>query len=298
MRTSQSLRPIARAAVFALVSAAVLMGLIGSSPSVRAGTPTLQILSPAENALVGNGTPVSIVFLVSDFNLTAPGSAGAGPASNEGYVDVYVNGNLTASVDQENVVLPLPSGIYRIVLRLVLANGTAVSPEVSAARTVTVTQGPATGTPRIEVTFVEITLPTPGVVLNDDVTVSFRVTDFALVPPIHNVSVPNEGHVVVYLDGRYYQAITSYGPAFFSDLADGDHNVTMQLVDDSGHPLTPAASSSVVFRIQASAVVDISPYLLDAQYVLAVAILVVLFYRGKALSRVAGLASHVRREKP
>lgn len=287
----------ARLAGIALLMATFAVAVASAGPGVRGAGPTLTILSPADHAVIGNGTPVTVVFVVSDFNLTPPGSGAAGPTPREGYVDVYVNGNLTASVAQETVVLPLPSGVYTVMLRLVLANGTTPNPDVVSSVTVTVTQGPSAGSPRIDITYVEIEYPTPGVVLNDDVTISFRVTDFALVPPGKTAAVPNEGHVAVYLDGTYYQAVSTFDPVFFSDLTDGDHNVTMQLVDSSGHPLTPDASSAVTFRIQSSPVVDITPYLLYGQIVLAIAIIVVLFYRGRGLGALAARAPRTGRRK-
>src|SRR5438876_1121826 len=94
------------------------------------------------------------------------------------------------------------------------------------------TTGPATGTPRIEIRYVEITFPTPNLVLGRDVTVSFQVTDFALVPPVQREHAPNEGHIEAYLDGVHYSSVTAFRPIPFSDLPDGDHTVTLRLVDD------------------------------------------------------------------
>src|SRR5512136_2189180 len=148
MQDSRTTRPRVRSAAVALALATVVLALAPSIPSVRGAGPTLTILSPANGAVIGNGTPVTVVFVVSDFNLTPPGSGAAGPTPSEGYVDVYVNGNLTASVAQETVVLPLPSGVYTVTLRLVLANGTTPNPDVASSITVTVTQGPSAGSPR------------------------------------------------------------------------------------------------------------------------------------------------------
>lgn len=298
MAPSRSAAARPRALALALLLASTLLAASITAPVARAAGPALRILSPADNAVVGNGTPVTVIFVVSDFNLTPPGTAGPGPVTNQGYVAVYVNGDLAATADQETITLPLPSGVYDLVLRLVLANGTALEPEVAASSRVTVTQGPGVGVPRIEVTYVEITYPTSGVVLNDDVTISFRVTDFALTAPGSAAPVPNEGHVAVYLDGTYYQAVSAFDPVFFSDLTDGYHTVMLELVDNAGYPLTPGVSDSVKFRIQASPVVDITPYLLDAQIVLSIAIVVVLFYRGWGLDRAAALRARLRRDRP
>src|SRR5947209_15356492 len=237
-----------RAAVLVLVGACLVVVLGISAPVVRAAGPTLTIISPADHAVIGNGTPVRVIFVVSDFNLTPPGTGG--PSPTDGHVAVYVDGMLTMATSQETIELPLSSGTYTILLQLVTDNGTSLNPDVTSSISVTVTQGPAIGTPRIEISYVEITYPTPGLVLGRDVTISFRITDFALVPPGRGDPVPNEGHVAVFLDGVYYMAVMAFRPIPFSDLVDGEHTVMVRLVDDAGRPLTPDASDSVTFRIQ------------------------------------------------
>ena len=220
-----------------------------------------------------------MIYTVSNFNLTAPGT-GSPPNPNEGHTRVFVDGTLDVETEAQTVVLPLASGDHAIELQLVMDNGTALSPDVRASISVVVTQGPAIGTPRIEISYLEITYPTPGLVLGRDITLSFRITNFTLVPPGRAQHVPNEGHILVFLDGTYYIAVMAFRPVPFSDLLDGDHTVKLQLVDDAGMALTPDASDSVTFRIQFAAVVDINPYLSITQIILAGAIFVVLFYRG------------------
>ena len=268
-----------RAAAFVLTGVLLFLVFGLTGPGVRAAGPTLTIVSPADHAVIGNGTSVPVIFVVSDFNLTPPGAGAPGPSPTEGHVDVYVDGVLTTAVSQETIELSLASGTYTILLRLVSDNGTALSPDVTSSISVTVTQGPAVGTPRIEISYVEIMYPNPGLVLGRDVIVSFRITDFALVPPGRGEPVPNEGHIAVFLDGVYYMAMTAFRPIPFSDLVDGEHTVMVRLVDDAGRALTPDASDSVTFRIQFAAIVDINPYLSITQIVLAGAIFVVLFYR-------------------
>src|SRR5438093_4519086 len=55
-----------RARVFVLAGALVALVLGLSAPGVQAATPTLRILSPANNAIIGNGTPVAGIFVVTD----------------------------------------------------------------------------------------------------------------------------------------------------------------------------------------------------------------------------------------
>jgi hypothetical protein len=283
-----------RAAVLVLVGALLVLVLGISASGVRAAVPALTILSPADHAVIGNGTPVPVIFVVSDFNLTPPGTGGPGPSATEGHVNVYVDGVLTMATSQETIELPLASGTYTILLRLVSDNGTTLSPDVTSSISITVTQGPAVGTPRIKITYIEITYPTPKLVLGRDVTISFGVTDFALVPPGSGEPVPNEGHVAVFLDGTYYMAVTAFRPIPFSDLVDGEHTVRVQLVDDAGRPLTPDAFDSVTFRIQFAAIIDINPYLTITQVVLAGAIFFVLFYQGWGRNLLPTISARIR----
>jgi hypothetical protein len=273
----------------ALLLAAVGLLLVSGFPaaSVRAAPPppTLTIVSPANNAVIGNGSPLSIVFVVTNFNLTAPGSAGPGPTANQGHVNVYVDGNLTAVASEPTVVLALESGSYNVRLRLVFDNGTPLTPDVSSSIAVTLTHGPAVGTPRLQISFVEITYPIPKDLLGDDIAISFRLTDFALVPPGRRLPVPNEGRVSVFLDGAYITGITHFEPVHFSDLPDGDHTIVLRLVDSAGQPLSPDVADSVTIHVEGeqkgggAAIPDINPYLLIAQFVLGAAIFGVLFIR-------------------
>src|SRR5207253_10784839 len=161
------------------------------------------------------------------------------------------------------------------------SNGTPLTPAVSASITVALTRGPAGGTPRIAITYWEILYPFPGDLWGDDITISFRISNFTLVPPGRRESVPNEGRLRVLVDGLVFKDITTYEPAHFSDLPDGDHTVTMRLVDGAGQPLNPDASDSTRFRVEGEQKVapipDLSPYLLTAQLGLGAAIVGVLY---------------------
>src|SRR5213594_5099189 len=120
-----------RAAGFVLAGAFVVLVLGFSAPSVPAAGPTLRIVSPADHAVIGNGSSVPVIYVVSDFNLTPPGTGG--PSPTEGHVDVYVDDLLTMATSQETIELPLASGTYAILLRLVADNGTSLNPDVTSS---------------------------------------------------------------------------------------------------------------------------------------------------------------------
>src|SRR5205807_10269070 len=97
----------------ALILVCVMIGLLGGSglmaPNARAAPgPTLSIVSPANNAIVGNGSPVAIVFAVTNFNLTEPD---AGPSTpDSGHAAGLVDGGFAAPSRPKSVVLPPPCG--------------------------------------------------------------------------------------------------------------------------------------------------------------------------------------------
>src|SRR6266571_7678199 len=240
--------------------------------------PTLVIVSPANNAVIGNGSAVVVVFAVTDFNLTDPGTNGSSP--NEGHVDILVDGLIVTKASVNTVVLPVPSGPHTILLRLATNNGSALNPDVTASVTVMVTQGPTVGMPTLTIPY-----PQEGALLGTDFTVSFRVTDFALVPPGGPAGVPNEGHLRVILDGAPYTDLTDSAPLHLN-LKDGPHTVTLQLVDNAGAPLSPnvTASVNVTVKAQLGRVIpfDATPYLAATNILLGLGILAALYRKLEA----------------
>ena len=269
------------ARMFALVIAAVGMLVASGIPASNARgapPPTLSIVSPVNNAVIGNGSAVAVVFAVTNFNLTDPGTGTTSP--NVGHVDVHVDGALTAEASVNTVVLPLPSGSHTILLRLVTDNGSALNPDVSASVVLVVTQGPAGGRPGLTIPY-----PGEGALLGTDFTVSFRVTNFAIVPLGGPTDAPNEGHIRVILDGANYAELTDYAPLHLN-LRDGPHNVTLQLVDNADMPLNPNVAASVHLTVRAlvNRIVpfDATPYLAGANILLGLGILAALYRKLEA----------------
>ena len=260
------------ALIVAIMGMLVASG-IPASNGRGAPLPTLSILSPTPNEAIGNGTPVAIVFAVTNFNLTEPGNGTSSP--NSGHVDVFVNDTRTAQLSVNTIVLPLPSGPHTIRLRLVTDNGSALSPDVTASVSVMVTRGPAGGTPGLSIVF-----PREGALVGTDWTLAFRVTNFALVPPGGPAGVPNEGHVVVRLDNASYAVLTDDAPLHLN-LKDGAHTVTLQLVDNAGGPLNSNVTVSLDVTVQALfgrvTPFDATPYLALANLLIGLGILAAIY---------------------
>jgi len=262
----------------AFILVCVAIGLLGgsglSAPNARAAPgPTLSIVSPANNAIVGNGSPVAIVFAVTNFNLTEPD---AGPSTpDSGHAAVFVDGGFAETSSTNTVVIPLPSGPHAIRLQLVMNNGSALNPDVAASVAVMVTRGPATGAPSLS-----IVSPREGALLGTDSTVSFRVTNFVLVPAGGPAGVPNEGRIRVRLDGANYSELTDDAPLHLN-LKDGPHTLTLELIDNGGQSLTPdvAASLHITVRALVGRVqpFDATPYFALANVLLGLGIVAAIY---------------------
>src|SRR3989442_15145270 len=93
---------------------AFLLGTVGmlivsgiAAPNVRAApAPTLSIVSPSPNAVIGNGGPVVLVFAVTNFNLTDPGGGTSSPHSGHG--NVFADDEGTSPASGNAIALALP----------------------------------------------------------------------------------------------------------------------------------------------------------------------------------------------
>ena len=233
--------------------------------------------------MVGNGTPITVDFLVSNFVLAQPGRVGQIGSPTEGHVDVYVDGAYAWMAAQvEPIVLPLASGPHTILLRLVMDNGTALTPDVSASVRVVATHGPAAGIPTIA-----IVSPRPGQLTGHDVYVSVEVSNFTFVDAHGQPNAPNEGHVELFLAGVLRQDLSRYDTGFLVDLPDGNNTITARLVNNDHTPLTPDASASVTITVKGASVSVLSETMSGGIALLLAAILVVLLLRRrKALARI------------
>jgi len=265
----------------------VLIGtflLAVTSPSVAAAGPSLSILAPAKDQVIGNGTPVILSFAVANFVLVQPGRVGQVANAGEGHVDLYVDGAYSRLLTRvEPVSLPLGSGPHTIRLQLVQDNGTPLSPDVSASVRIVATHGPAAGTPTIT-----IVSPRPGPTIAHDVYFAVEVTNFTLVDSYGQPNAPNEGHVQLFLNGALNQELRAYDLGFIVDMPDGNNTVVARLVNNDNTALSPDVSASVTIGILGAADPTASEQVTaGVTLVLAVILLVLLLRRRKAARRFA-----------
>ncbi len=266
------------------VGLCVLLGmflLAVTSPSAAAAGPSLSILTPAKDQVIGNGTPVIVSFAVANFVLVQPGRVGQVGSPTEGHVDLYVDGVYSRLLTRvEPVSLPLESGPHTIRLQLVQDNGTPLNPDVVASVRVVATQGPAVGTPTIT-----IVSPKPGPTISHDLYVAVEVTNFTLVDAHGQPNAPNEGHIQLFLNGVLHQEPRAYDLGFIVDMPDGNSTITARLVNNDDTPLNPNVSASVTVRILGAADPTASEQVTAGVTLILAAILLVLLLRRRKAAR-------------
>jgi hypothetical protein len=260
-----------------------LLALVLSSPTAVAQAPSLAITSPAANAIIGNGSPVIVTFLLSNFTLVQPGRVGQVVGPDEGHLDVFVDDTYAGLVTRvEPISLALDSGPHTIRLQLKRNDRMPLVPDVSASVSVVVTHGPAVGTPTIDIAY-----PANLMSSGHDVYVAVVVSNFTLVDPNGRPNAPNEGHLQVLLQGVYQEELSRYEPAFIVDMPDGDNTITVRLVNNDGTPLSPDASASTTIYVK-PATATLPEILNFGVTVLLVYILIVLVLRRrKAAAKLA-----------
>src|SRR3989442_14390669 len=166
-----------------------LLGVSLSSSTAIAAAPSLTIVSPADGAVIANGTQVLVDFRVSNFVFVQPGRVGQVGSPNEGHANVFLDAQYVRLLTTvEPFSLSLTSGAHTVRIQLVTDNGTPLNPDVSASVRVVATHGPGGGIPPIQ-----ILSPTPPETTGHGVYVSYRIENFTLVGPRGQPNAPNEG---------------------------------------------------------------------------------------------------------
>jgi len=265
----------------ALVALMSLLGVSLSSSTAIAAAPSLTIVSPADGAVIANGTPVLVDFRVSNFVFVQPGRVGQVGSPTEGHANVFLDAQYVRLLTTvEPFSLSLASGAHTVRIQLVADNGTSLSPDVSATVGVVATHGPGGGVPRIT-----ILSPTPLEATGHGTYVSYRIENFTLVEPRGQPNAPNEGHVQLLVLSHVVMEVTQHEPVLLVSLPEGDIDIAVRLVNnDNTALLNPEASSTVSIHVIASSSVSL-PLVSNGGIALLLAfILVVLILRRRKLA--------------
>ena len=272
--------PRRRSIPLALFAFAILLVVSISSSLAAAVAPSLTIVSPTEGAVIANGTPVLVLFQVSNFAFVQPGRVGQIGSPNEGHANVFLDAQLVRLLtDVAPFSLSLTSGPHMIGIQLVADNGTALNPDVSASVRVVTTLGPGGGVPRIT-----ILSPTPLESTGHGIYVSYRIENFTLVEPRGQPNAPGEGHVQLLVEGVVVMEVIQYEPVLLVSLPEGDITISARLVNNDNTTLTPDARANVPIHVVASSAVSL-PLVSNGGVALLLAfILVVLILRRRKVA--------------
>jgi len=237
----------------ALVALMSLLGVSLSSSTAIAAAPSLTIVSPADGAVIANGTPVLVDFRVSNFVFVQPGRVGQVGSPNEGHASAFLDAQYVRLLTTvEPFSLSLTSGAHTVRIQLVTDNGTPLNPDVSATVRVVATHGPGGGIPRIQ-----ILSPTPLEATGHGIYVSYRIENFTLVEPRGQPNALNEGHVQLLVESHVVMEVVQHEPVLLVSLPEGDITIEARLVNNDNTPLNPDASSSVPIHVVASSAVSL-----------------------------------------
>src|SRR5437867_4539774 len=210
-----------------------LLGVSLSSSTAIAAAPSLTIVSPADGAVVANGTPVLVDFRVSNFVFVQPGRVGEVGSPTEGHANVFLDAQYVRLLTTvEPFSLSLASGAHTVRIQLVADNGTPLDPDVSATVGIEATHGPGGGIPRIT-----LLSPTPLEATGYGTYVSYWSENFTLVEPRGQPNAPNEGHVQLLVLSHVVVEATQYEPVLLVALPDGGIDIAVRLVHDGNTAL-------------------------------------------------------------
>jgi hypothetical protein len=208
--------------------------------TVTVNIPTVTIVEPESNALLGKGGEFDVTIALQGFTLVALDSESPN-ALGEGHYQLFLDEEETAFFAGDKIaataIVPetASTGFHNLRLSLRNNDGTAVG--VDSTVTIAVGEGIPT---------VKIQTPQPNktVQAGGTLVVSLKVTNIALTPKEENaVELFGQGYYQIHLDQQNEANLVAEGsanPAFITlpaDLTPGVHKITASLYSNSGTPL-------------------------------------------------------------
>lgn len=195
--------------------------------------PSVTLLNPAEGEGY-YGADIPVRFEVKDFTLDAAGLGGAN-APDRGHAHVYLDGELRGDAAEAEIeVADVFEGTHTLEVRLATNDHTELDAEAFREFPVAIP-------------IVAVASPSDGAVLaSSNTPVSFSVAGFDVLPTRGEADLFGEGHVVVKADGAFRDwSVDPLLPVEVTGLAPGPHTVQIELVSNTGKPLSPPVQTEV-----------------------------------------------------
>lgn len=242
------------------------------STTTPAPTPSLLINSPLDGSIIHQIGNVAVTVSVSNF--TVVDKQGQPSVPGQGHLHYYLDVSAPTTPGQPAVPASgswahiaatsytftnVPGGEHTISVQLVNNDHTPLVPPVVATSKIMVV-------PEIGPTSLVIVTPRDGNTLPaGDITVTIQTSNFNIVDKQGQANVSHEGHVHYYLDvdapttpgqpaippsGVWaHEATTSYT---FTNVAAGDHSISVQLINNDHTPLDPPVVATINIKVVAA----------------------------------------------
>ena len=242
------------------------------STTTPAPTPSLLINSPLDGSIIHQIGNVAVTVSVSNF--TVVDKQGQPSFPGQGHLHYYLDVSAPTTPGQPAVPASgswahiaatsytftnVPGGEHTISVQLVNNDHTPLVPPVVATSKIMVV-------PEIGPASLVIVTPRDGNTLPaGDITVTIQTSNFNIVDKQGQANVSHEGHVHYYLDvdapttpgqpaippsGVWaHEATTSYT---FTNVAAGDHSISVQLINNDHTPLDPPVVATINIKVVAA----------------------------------------------
>lgn len=210
--------------------------------NTKPATPSINISYPGDSALV-NASSTKLEVDVQNFTLD-PEHVGGTNVSGTGHYHIFVDGVYQSySASSSTVVTDLHPGTHDIKVELVNNDHSSLNPPVTDAVLVKV----GTSAPQVY-----IDSPAGGSTLHShSVELELSWQNFIMDPnAIGGKPAPGKGHYHVLVDGEYYDYGTS-DVALVSDLSEGTHLLTVELVNNDHSELDQPVVDNVLVTVAA-----------------------------------------------
>jgi len=207
----------------------------GDDTETTGGDYSLTITAPASGDTVSGD--ITMTYTVDGLTLD-PDAMGSAHVPGSGHVHIYLDDTyVEATGDLSYVFSGLSDGAHT--LGAVLAQNDHVE-YPDTYQTVDITVDVA-GTPLVVITSPDFGSETVG----SSVELGLLFTDFTVVDNAGGTAAEGEGHYHIYVDGTYFGFDTNPKSTIVTDLAPGDHDISIVLANNDHAELAPQIDDTI-----------------------------------------------------